>query len=134
MQLQRETGMAIILVSHDMSVISETCDRVAVMYAGSIVETGRTVDIFRTPAHPYTEGLLRSIPHVNGKTDRLASIAGQPPDLATLGPGCPFADRCAVASAECRVRPIELAPVGPEHQTACHFPERVAELAQRVAS
>lgn len=134
MQLQRETGMAIILVSHDMSVISETCDRVAVMYAGSIVETGRTVDIFRAPAHPYTEGLLRSMPHVKVKTDRLASIAGQPPDLSTLGPGCPFADRCAVVSAECRIRPIALVPVDPDHQTACHFPERVAALAQRGVS
>jgi len=134
MQLQRETGMAIILVSHDMSVISETCDRVAVMYAGSIVETGRTVDIFRAPAHPYTHGLLRSIPHVTSKADQLASIPGQPPDLSTLGPGCPFADRCPVASAECRVRPIALAPIGPDHSTACHFPERVAGLGQRLAS
>jgi oligopeptide/dipeptide ABC transporter ATP-binding protein len=134
MQLQRETGMAVILVSHDMSVISETCDRVAVMYAGSIVETGRTVDIFRAPAHPYTHALLRSIPHVTSKADQLASIPGQPPDLSTLGPGCPFADRCPVASAECRVRPIALAPIGPDHSTACHFPERVAGLGQRLAS
>jgi oligopeptide/dipeptide ABC transporter ATP-binding protein len=134
MQLQRETGMAIILVSHDMSVISETCDRVAVMYAGSIAEIGRTVDIFSASAHPYTHGLLRSIPHVTSKADQLASIPGQPPDLSTLGPGCPFADRCPVATAECRVRPIALAPIGPDHSTACHFPERVAGLGQRLAS
>lgn len=134
MELQRETGMAIILVSHDMSVISETCDRVAVMYAGNIVETGRTADIFRCPAHPYTHGLLRSIPHVHGKVGKLASIPGQPPDLARLPPGCPFAERCAVASAECRTRPIVLAPVAGDHQTACFFPERVAELDRKLAS
>ncbi|HTN97543.1 MAG TPA: ABC transporter ATP-binding protein, partial [Nordella sp.] len=133
MQLQRETGMAIILVSHDMSVISETCDRVAVMYAGSIVETGRTADIFRRPAHPYTVGLLRSIPHVRGKTEKLATIPGQPPDLARLGPGCPFAERCAVASDECRTRGIALAAIGPDHYTACHFPERAAELSREPA-
>jgi len=134
MELQRQTGMAIILVSHDMSVISETCDHVAVMYAGHIVETGRTADIFRRPAHPYTHGLLRSIPHVHGKATRLASIPGQPPDLAGLGLGCPFAERCAVASAECRERPIALAPVQGDHQTACFFPERVQELDRKRAS
>lgn len=134
MQLQRETGMAIILVSHDMSVISETCDRVAVMYAGSIVETGRTADIFRRPAHPYTVGLLRSIPHVRGKTEKLATIPGQPPDLARLGPGCPFVERCAVASPECRTRSIALAAIAPDHHTACHFPERAAELSREPAN
>ena len=133
MQLQRETGMAIILVSHDISVISETCDHVAVMYAGHIVEIGSTADIFRNPAHPYTFGLLQSVPHVTGKIDKLASIPGQPPDLATLGSGCPFADRCAVVSPECLSLRISLAHVEPGHQTACHFPERVAQLGHRLA-
>ena len=134
MELQRETGMAIILVSHDMSVISESCDRVAVMYAGNIVETGKTADIFRHPAHPYTHGLLRSIPHVQGRVGKLASIPGQPPDLARLPAGCPFAERCAVASAECRTRPIALKPVAGGHETACFFPERVADLDRKLAS
>ncbi|MGE3874232.1 MAG: ABC transporter ATP-binding protein [Parvibaculaceae bacterium] len=134
MELQRETRMAIILVSHDMSVISETCDRVAVMYAGNIVETGKTADIFRHPSHPYTHGLLRSIPHVHGKVGKLASIPGQPPDLARLPVGCPFAERCTVASAECRERPIALASIAGDHQTACFFPERVAELDRKLAS
>ncbi|MGE0006657.1 MAG: ABC transporter ATP-binding protein [Parvibaculaceae bacterium] len=134
MELQRETGMAIILVSHDMSVISESCDRVAVMYAGNIVETGNTADIFRRPAHPYTHGLLRSIPHVHGKAGKLASIPGQPPDLARLEAGCPFAERCAVASAECRTHPIALVPVDGEHRTACLFPERVGDLDRGLAS
>jgi oligopeptide/dipeptide ABC transporter ATP-binding protein len=128
MQFQRETGMAIILVSHDMSVISETSDSVAVMYAGSVMETGRTADIFRTPSHPYTAGLLNSILPVAGKVDKLASIPGQPPDLARLGPGCPFVERCAVASDECRSTPIALKQLPTGQKTACHFPERVARL------
>jgi len=128
MQLQRETGMAIVLVSHDMSVISETCDSVAVMYAGSVMETGRTADIFRTPSHPYTAGLLNSIPHVKGRAARLVSIPGQPPDLTRLEPGCPFVERCAVASSECRTTPIALRPLATGQQTSCHFPERVAGL------
>lgn len=132
MQLQRETGMAIVLVSHDMSVISETCDNVAVMYAGGVVETGRTTDIFRTPSHPYTAGLLNSIPPIKGRADKLASIPGQPPDLARLGPGCPFFERCSVASAECQTRPVALKRLASGQQTACHFPERVPEIGRQL--
>lgn len=124
--------MAIILVSHDMSVISETCDSVAVMYAGSVVEIGLTADIFRSPSHPYTVGLLNSIPHAKGRAGKLASIPGQPPDLARLGPGCPFAERCAVASDECYVKPIALRRLTSGQQTACHFPERVTELGRQA--
>jgi oligopeptide/dipeptide ABC transporter ATP-binding protein len=134
MELQRETGMSIILVSHDMSVISETCDRVAVMYAGYIVEMGAAAAIFKSPKHPYTHGLLRSIPHVDGRIGTLASIAGQPPDLSRLEAGCPFAPRCIVASAECRSRPISLKSLGSDHATACHFPERIADLNRQLAS
>jgi oligopeptide/dipeptide ABC transporter ATP-binding protein len=133
-ELQRETGMSIILVSHDMSVISETCDRVAVMYAGHIVEMGAAATIFKSPKHPYTHGLLRSIPHIEGRVGKLASIGGQPPDLSRPLPGCPFAPRCAVATAECRERPIALASLDEDHATACHFPERLAELDRKLAS
>jgi oligopeptide/dipeptide ABC transporter ATP-binding protein len=133
MELQRETGMAIILVSHDMSVISETCDRVAVMYAGSIVELGDAASVLSAPKHPYTHGLLRSIPHLDAPSGRLATIGGQPPDLSNLESGCPFAPRCAVASAECRARPIALKPLGDGRATACHFPERVADLDRQAA-
>jgi oligopeptide/dipeptide ABC transporter ATP-binding protein len=134
MELQRETGMAIILVSHDMSVISETCDRVAVMYAGSIVEMGEAASIFRAPKHPYTHALLRSIPHLDAREGRLATIGGQPPDLSRPEPGCPFAPRCPVASAECRALPIALKVMPGGQATACHFPERVANLDRRLAS
>jgi oligopeptide/dipeptide ABC transporter ATP-binding protein len=134
LELQRETGMAIILVSHDISVISETCDRVAVMYAGSIVELGDAAAVLGAPTHPYTHGLLRSVPHLEGTSERLVTIGGQPPDLSSLEPGCPFAPRCPVASAECRTRPISLRPLPNGQATACHFPERVADLTLRVAS
>ncbi len=132
LELQRETGTAIVLVSHDMSVISETCDHVMVMYAGSVVESGPTARIFLSPAHPYTAGLLGSIPRVDGRAGPLVPIPGQPPDLADLPPGCPFAPRCPVASAECRERPIRPRKVVDGHVTACHFPDRVAATAQKA--
>jgi peptide/nickel transport system ATP-binding protein/oligopeptide transport system ATP-binding protein len=134
MELQRDTAMAIMLVSHDMSVIAETCDRVAVMYAGYVVELASTRRLFEAPRHPYTHGLLSSIPRVRSRAERLPSISGQPPDLARLGGGCPFVERCPVGSAECRTRPIALSPCGEGHATACLFPERMAELDRKLAS
>jgi oligopeptide/dipeptide ABC transporter ATP-binding protein len=125
LELQRETGMALVLVSHDMGVIAETCDRVAVMYAGRIVELAETKAIFEAPAHPYTQALLRSIPRIEGREARLASIPGQPPDLARLGAGCAFAERCDRATAECRARSIPLEPVGRDHRAACIHADRV---------
>jgi oligopeptide/dipeptide ABC transporter ATP-binding protein len=122
-ELQERTGMALILVSHDMAVVAETCDDVAVMYAGRIVETAPTRTIFEQPRHPYTSGLLNSLPH-RGAGERLRPIAGQPPDLAGLGEGCPFFERCAVASPDCATTPVSLALAGPGHQTSCLHPER----------
>jgi len=133
LELQRESGMALVLVSHDMGVIAETCDRVAVMYAGRILELAPTKAIFTAPAHPYSHGLLRSIPRVEEGSDRLSPIPGQPPDLSRPLSGCPFADRCTVASAECRQVPVQLRTVSPGHSTACLFPERVA-LLDKVAA
>ena len=128
LELQRETGMALVLVSHDMGIIAETADRVAVMYAGRIVELAPTAAIFEAPAHPYTQGLLRSIPRLEGRSTALAAIPGQPPDLARLPLGCAFAERCPLATAECRRAPITLRQVGPDHLAACLYPERVATL------
>lgn len=102
-ELQRELGLAVIFVTHDIGVAVEVADRVAVMYAGRIVETGTVRDIIRNPGHPYTIGLLRS--RAEGalrKGARLETIAGAPPDLASLPPGCPFAPRCRFAIADCR--------------------------------
>ena len=133
-ELQRTSGMALILVSHDLGVIAETSDRVAVMYAGHIVELAPTKRLFEAPAHPYTEGLLRSIPHRKVGGHRLASIPGQPPDLARLGPGCPFAERCHSVSEDCRSTPIALKDMGDGHKTACLHPERVGKAALEGAA
>jgi len=130
LELQQESGMALVLVSHDMGVIAETCDRIAVMYAGRIVELGSAAQIFNVPAHPYTHGLLRSIARPDARKARLSSIPGQPPDMAVLGPGCAFAERCALASEECRATRIELRMVGPAHAAACLYPERVPGLGE----
>ncbi|HEU5304852.1 MAG TPA: ABC transporter ATP-binding protein [Gemmatimonadales bacterium] len=93
-EVQRSTGVAIILVTHDFGIVAANADRVAVMYAGRIVEMGSTLQVFNAPAHPYTQALLRCLPDVGLQRQRLVEIGGQPPDLAELPPGCPFAPRC----------------------------------------
>ena len=125
LQIQDRTGMALVLVSHDMAVVAETCDTVAVMYAGRIMETASTRDLFESPRHPYTLGLLTSIPSVTGDDGRLVPIPGQPPNLATLPPGCPFAPRCRFASPDCANTPVELRPSGENRLSACLYPERM---------
>jgi peptide/nickel transport system ATP-binding protein/oligopeptide transport system ATP-binding protein len=119
MELQEATGTTLILVSHDMAVVAETCDRVAVMYAGRIMELAPTTEIFSSPRHPYTIGLLRSIPRIDGKDPRLEPISGQPPNLSSLPPGCPFMPRCRFASPECGRVEIALREVAPGHFSAC---------------
>jgi oligopeptide/dipeptide ABC transporter ATP-binding protein len=126
MELQRKENMSLLLVSHDMAVIAETCDRVAVMYAGILVETGTTEAIFANPRHPYTLGLMRSIPRISEDVDRLDSIPGHPPDLLQVGDDCPFEPRCEYAVRECRHERIALRKIEPGHYSACLFPERVA--------
>jgi oligopeptide/dipeptide ABC transporter ATP-binding protein len=101
--VQRATGVAIILVTHDFGIVAANADRVAVMYAGRIVEIGRTLDVFDHPAHPYTRALLRCLPDVELKRERLVEIGGQPPDLARLPPGCPFAPRCPERQPRCEL-------------------------------
>lgn len=125
MDLQEVTGTTLILVSHDMAVVAETCDRVAVMYAGRIVELAPTAEIFRRPRHPYSLGLMRSVPRIDGAAQRLEPIPGQPPNLSSLPPGCPFAPRCRFAAAPCRVADIELREIAPGHFSACLFPDLV---------
>jgi peptide/nickel transport system ATP-binding protein/oligopeptide transport system ATP-binding protein len=125
LELQERSGMTLVLVSHDLAIVAETCDEIAVMYAGSIVETGPTRAIFNTPRHPYTLGLLGSLPSVSIETRRLTPIPGQPPDLTRLEPGCPFMPRCPFASPDCATAPVRLEAVGPGHRTACIHPERL---------
>jgi oligopeptide/dipeptide ABC transporter ATP-binding protein len=119
----RETGMSIILVSHDLGVIAQACDTVAVMYAGHLVEIAPVAELFARPRHPYTRALLDAIPRLDAGVARgeLRAIAGQPPDLRELPPGCPFAPRCPYARPECVEVSMELLDVGPGHLSACPF-------------
>jgi peptide/nickel transport system ATP-binding protein len=126
-ELQRELGLAVIFVTHDIGVATEIADRIAVMYAGRIVESGRCRDVILTPAHPYTKGLLASrADRALLKGTRLATIAGSPPDLADLPPGCAFAPRCDRAQPVCeRGVPAAIA-VGDGHSARCVRLEREA--------
>jgi oligopeptide transport system ATP-binding protein len=131
--LQRDTGMGLILITHDLGVVNEVADRVAVMYAGRIVETGTVDDVFTNPAHPYTVGLMASIPQVEGKGGRLRPIVGQPPNLARIPSGCPFHPRCPRARTGAAAEPgrdcvADLPPlrlVQPGREAACHYSEEV---------
>jgi peptide/nickel transport system ATP-binding protein len=124
--IQRETGLAMIFVTHDLGIVAKLCDRVAVMYAGRIVETGPTRDIFDRPRHPYTIGLLSCLPTLTRGRQPLVAIEGQPPDLASLPVGCSFAPRCPMAEARCQEAAPALDMAAPDHQVACF---RAAETA-----
>ncbi|MBL9210059.1 MAG: ABC transporter ATP-binding protein [Opitutaceae bacterium] len=118
--LQRELGMAIILITHDLGVIAETCDDVVVMYAGRVAEAGPVEEIFSRPTHPYTRGLLDSIPTLEKtRKTRLTVIEGMVPGLKDLPAGCRFQNRCPYRIALCDTQPA-LEGVGPGHETACH--------------
>ena len=121
--LQAEFRMAVILVTHDLGVVAETCKRAVVMYCGSIIESGTTAELFSHPRHPYTAGLLASIPRL--RSDRLAElpvIPGRVPDLRNLPAGCRFADRCPRVQERCRVERPLLAAGDYGGEVACHFP------------
>ena len=118
-QLQTETDLALIFVTHDLGIVAKVCDRVAVMYAGRIVETAPTRALFNEPLHPYSLALLNCLPSLKTAGERLTTIAGQPPDLASLPPGCGFAPRCSVSLPQCHVDVPVLAEVVPGHSVAC---------------
>jgi oligopeptide transport system ATP-binding protein len=121
-ELRRELGMAIALVTHDLGVIAGLTDRVLVLYAGRVVEEAPVEALFAAPRHPYTRGLLRSMPRLSGPLpEALEAIQGQPPDLVRLPKGCAFAPRCPQVHARCRVEPPELRPAGPGRRVACHL-------------
>jgi oligopeptide transport system ATP-binding protein len=131
--LQRDTGMGLVLITHDLGVVNEVADNVAVMYAGRIVERGTVDDVFSNPAHPYTDGLMSSIPQVEAKGGRLRPISGQPPNLASIPPGCPFHPRCprrrfgaeAAPGRDCGADVPPLRLVVPGREAACHYSEEV---------
>ncbi len=120
-ELQQETGMGLILITHDLGVVADVADRIAVMYAGRIMEAAPVFDIYAAPAHPYTIGLIESIPRLDRKGKELFAIGGLPPNLMDLPPGCPFHPRCARAEDICRVDLPELVPIAPGRSSACHF-------------
>lgn len=119
-ELQRELGLSVIFVTHDIGAAVEVADRIAVMYAGRIVEEGTTRTLMRTPRHPYTRALLKSLAHGNvAKGTRLETIPGSPPDLSNLPPGCVFADRCSLALDSCRQTVPEIVMITPDHSARC---------------
>ncbi len=117
--LQRDTGTAILLISHDMGVIAEMADKVAVMYAGRVVEEAPVAALFEAPQHPYTIGLLGSIPRLDSEQERLAAIEGSVPDPMAPPPGCRFAPRCPFAEAECQSVAPPLREIAADHRVAC---------------
>lgn len=126
-KLRDEVNMALVLITHDLSVVWEEAENVAVMYAGMIVEKGPVDEVFSRPRHPYTKGLLESVPNAaGGGSGTLHSIGGTPPPLAEIPPGCPYQDRCPLVTQLCvDVRP-DLRPVpGTARRSACHFAEKV---------
>ena len=124
-EIQQELGMGLILITHDLGVVAEVADRVVVMYAGREVEKGPILDVFGTPAHPYTLGLMASIPRPDIHNERLNPIEGSPPDLLKLPPGCSFNPRCPYAQQVCREEVPTLHAVDDKRGSACHFWEEV---------
>ncbi len=117
--IKRETGMAMVLISHDLGVVSETCDRVAVMYAGRIVEEGPSSGVFDDPAHPYARGLIGALPPLDGSRRRLISIPGTVPDPRDPPPGCAFGPRCLHATRDCAAATPRLEPIEADRRIAC---------------
>jgi peptide/nickel transport system ATP-binding protein len=128
-ELQSDMGMSVLLITHDLGVVAETCDRVAVMYAGKIVEHAPVAGLFEHPRHPYTHGLFRSLPMLNEKKARLAVIPGTVPSPLDFPSGCRFRTRCAMAQEICKQEP-PLRQVVAGHSAACHFAEQVGEMAR----
>jgi oligopeptide transport system ATP-binding protein len=124
-EMQRKSNAGVVLITHDLGVVAEVCDRVLVMYAGMVVESGTVEQIFRAPKHPYTQGLLDSLPQIHTvRNRRLPSIAGQPPDLAHLPPGCPFYPRCPKRMPDiCPTREPEPIPTEPGRTVRCYLYE-----------
>jgi peptide/nickel transport system ATP-binding protein len=123
-ELKQTLGFAILFITHDLSLLLELADRIAVMYAGRLLETGSAHAMMREPAHPYTRGLLNSFPSLHGPRRELAGIPGSPPDLRDPEPGCPFVPRCGYAVPSCAAVDMSLAPVtsipgSASHLTAC---------------
>ena len=125
-ELKAETGMGLILITHDLGVVAEVADDVVVMYAGREVERGPSLPVFHEPAHPYTVGLMQSLPRSDVHTERLLPIKGSPPDLMHIPTGCAFHPRCPYAQEICRTTTPGLEALGADRIAACHFAEEVS--------
>jgi len=127
--LRTEHDMAVILITHDLALVAEEADRVAIMYAGNVVETGPVAEVFSSPQHPYTKGLLDSVPVHAVRGEDLKSIGGTPPDLHSIPSGCVYQARCPLARDLCRTTRPPLADVAtPGRRSACHFPEEISHV------
>ena len=120
-ELQKKLNLSLILITHDLSIISETCEKAAIMYAGKLVENGSVYKIFKEPLHPYTQGLIASFPDIYAPKAEIKSIEGQPPDLLNPPSGCRFHPRCQYAMDICRVKEPPYVEVEKEHFVACHL-------------
>ncbi|WP_051426658.1 ABC transporter ATP-binding protein [Jiangella gansuensis] len=126
-QLRDETGMAVVLISHDLGVVADLARRVLVMYAGRVVESGPLREVYERPAHPYTVGLMASLPDAVTPGEKLRTIGGAPASPGALPPGCAFHPRCPLATERCRVEVPALRPVGDGRAAACHYAEAVLD-------
>jgi len=124
--LQEELGLSMILITHDISVIAQICDELAIMYAGKIVEQSDVNAMFESPLHPYTNALINAFPSIKGEKHKLTSIGGNPPDLINPPKGCKFHPRCPFAQKKCRTLEPDLIEVGDNHRVACHFWDKIA--------
>ena len=126
LNIQENNKMSMILVSHDLGVVAETCDRIAVMYAGRIVELAKTKDLFNSPKHPYTLGLINSIPKINSRQEKLNSIPGTLKTFSTYHNKCPFLERCKYSSELCNKNETILKEIKKDHLSLCLYPERIS--------
>ena len=125
LNIQKTTNMSMVLVSHDLGVVAETCDRIAVMYAGRIVELAKTKDLFNNPQHPYTVGLINSIPRINSHQERLQNIPGTLKTFSAYNDKCPFIERCQYADNACKINKVKLNEIRKSHFSLCLYPERI---------
>jgi oligopeptide/dipeptide ABC transporter ATP-binding protein len=132
-RVQKQLKKSLLLVTHDISVVAENCDRVVVMYAGKIMEYAETKALLSAPYNPYTLGLKNAFPQLEGPVQQLISIPGMPPNLSAPPPGCRFHPRCPFATQRCREEEPALLEAAPGHFSACHYPDRVEEFRQRAA-
>jgi oligopeptide transport system ATP-binding protein len=119
-EIRDEFGTAMILITHDLGIVADACDRTLVLYGGQIMEQGQTDDVLESPTHPYTKGLLRAVPRLDRDDNQLLTIAGEPPDMSNLPQGCPFSPRCEIAKDFCvTMKPVK-ETVGDDRLRACH--------------